>query len=286
MGASGSSSSGLGALSGSGTDSTGTDTTGSDTTGSDTTDSSTGAASSNPLSSLLGSSLTGSSAPSTSAAAVSSNATAPSIAAGAASGGNAYPDAKASTYSGGSTATDISANTGCRDLTFIFARGTTEMGTMGSVIGAPTAKALLTLVGANGASIQGVDYPASAAGNAQLGKAGSPAMVKLAQQAKQACPNTKIVLGGYSQGAMVVHAALSEVGPTNVAAIVVWGDPFNGQKFTGVDASKVLENCGSSDFLCDRGTTNASGSHLNYGSSAEKSAQFIVQATGATAAAA
>lgn len=51
------------------------------------------------------------------------------------------------------------------DLTFIFARGTTEVGTMGSVVGPPTASALQKLVGANGVSVQGVDYPADAAGN-------------------------------------------------------------------------------------------------------------------------
>lgn len=52
-------------------------------------------------------------------------------------------------------------------MTFIFARGTGELGNMGSVVGPPTASALQQLLGANGVSVQGVDYPADAAGNCQ-----------------------------------------------------------------------------------------------------------------------
>lgn len=50
-------------------------------------------------------------------------------------------------------------------MTFIFARGTGEMGNMGTVVGPPTASAMQEILGANGVSVQGVDYPASAAGN-------------------------------------------------------------------------------------------------------------------------
>ena len=169
-------------------------------------------------------------------------------------------------------------------MTFIFARGTTETGNMGTVVGPPVAKDLIQLLGATKVSVQGVDYPASAAGNADLGGAGGPTMAKLASQVSSSCPNSKIVLSGYSQGAMVVHSALKTFSGSKVAAVVVFGDPLNGEAFTGVDSSKVQNNCGSSDFICDRGTTNGSGSHLSYGGDAEKSAQFIVQATGAQAA--
>lgn len=109
-------------------------------------------------------------------------------------------------------------------------------------------------------------------------------MAKLANQALQACPKTKIVLSGYSQGAMVVHNALSNgLDGSSVAAVVVFGDPLNGQSFDGVDASKTKEYCGSSDFICASGPTNGSGSHLSYGSDAQAAAEFVVQATGASA---
>ncbi|KAK5126991.1 hypothetical protein LTR85_008350 [Meristemomyces frigidus] len=235
--------------------------------------SSLGSSGSSGSSGLLGSGTT--SDVSSASSAVS---TATSASSNSSSGG--YPDAPASDYSGGSTANDVTSSTGCRDLTFIFARGTTELGTMGTVVGPPTAKDLISTLGSNKVSVQGVDYPASAEGNAELGRSGGPTMAKLAQQALSECPNTKVVLSGYSQGAMVVHNALGSLSSGDVASVVVFGDPLNGESFKNVDKSKVLDVCGSSDFVCDHGPTDASGSHLSYHSSAQKAATFIKQATG------
>jgi cutinase len=50
----------------------------------------------------------------------------------------------------------------CTDLTVIFARGTGELGNVGTVTGPPMFKALRSKLGANNVTIQGVDYPASA----------------------------------------------------------------------------------------------------------------------------
>lgn len=165
-------------------------------------------------------------------------------------------------------------------MTFIFARGTGELGNMGTVVGPPTAQAMQELAGANGVSVQGVDYPADSAGNANLGGSGGPIMADIATRALSACPETKIVLGGYSQGAMVVHNALGSFDGSKLAAIVAFGDPLNGQAFEGVDASKVLEICGSSDFLCSSGGTNVSGGHISYSDDGAQAAQFAVKAAG------
>ena len=104
-------------------------------------------------------------------------------------------------------------------------------------------------------------------------------MAKDAQSALSSCPSTKLALSGYSQGAMVVHNALSAQGldGSKVAAIVVYGDPLNGQSFKGVDSSKVLEICGSSDTICASGPSNVSGSHLSYSSDTQQGADFIVK---------
>lgn len=80
-------------------------------------------------------------------------------------GGPAPPpggDGPPSSYNGGSTANDVKQNTGCRPITVIFARGTSEGGNVGSVAGPPMFNALHQAIGKGGASIQGVDYPASA----------------------------------------------------------------------------------------------------------------------------
>lgn len=93
-------------------------------------------------------------------------------AASSSTSGGAYPNAADSSYTAGDSATDVSSDTGCREMTFIFARGTTEPGTLGFIVGPQLAKDLHTSLGSNKVSIQGVDYPASIEGNAELGAAG------------------------------------------------------------------------------------------------------------------
>lgn len=107
-------------------------------------------------------------------------------------------------------------------------------------------------------------------------------MAAQAQSILSSCPQTKLVLGGYSQGAMVVHNTLSAQGldGSKVAAVVAFGDPFNGQDFEGVDAAKTKEFCGSADGLCSAGGSNGSGSHLSYGADADAASEFIVGVVG------
>ena len=52
-------------------------------------------------------------------------------------------------------------------------------------------------------------------------------MAQLGEKAKQQCPNTKVVLSGYSQGATVTHYAVASAGlpVSDVAAVVLYGDP-------------------------------------------------------------
>lgn len=84
-------------------------------------------------------------------------------------------------------------------------------------------EALLSDIGAESLTLQGVDYPASAAGNANCGAAGGGDMADKVAAIQSACPNTQIVLSGYSQGACVVHNALSSAGASGVAGAVVFG---------------------------------------------------------------
>ncbi|PIG82302.1 cutinase [Aspergillus arachidicola] len=179
------------------------------------------------------------------------------------------------------TENGVTQNSGCQELTFIFARGTSEMGNMGSVVGPPVANQLASLTG-NKVTVQGVDYPADAArgnqGNANMGASGGPKMAELIQQAKKQCPNTKVVLGGYSQGAMVVHNAASKVGADAISGAVLFGDPFKTQGVGQLASDKVKEFCASGDPVCLNGMNFMA--HLSYGSNAQEAAQFLVQAAG------
>ncbi|KAJ0417597.1 cutinase-domain-containing protein [Aspergillus carlsbadensis] len=178
-------------------------------------------------------------------------------------------------FGGSSTSNDVTDNSGCKELTFIFARGTTEMGNMGTVVGPKVGSELDSLTGGK-VAIQGVDYPASAAGNAQLGAAGGPEMASLVEQALKQCPDTKVVLGGYSQGAMVVHNAAGKLSAGQVVGAVTFGDPFKTQQPDNIENFKTW--CATGDPVCLNGGNFMA--HISYGGDAAEAAQFLVNAAG------
>lgn len=96
-------------------------------------------------------------------------------------------------------------------MTVVFAHGTTETGNVGTLAGPPFFNALSAKVGTGNIAVQGVDYPADIPGFLAGGdKAGSALMAKMVGQAMTQCPNTEVVMAGYSQGGQLVHnAALS-----------------------------------------------------------------------------
>ncbi|KAK1066314.1 hypothetical protein LTR33_011621 [Friedmanniomyces endolithicus] len=166
------------------------------------------------------------------------------------------------TYNGGQTATDVDDGV-CAPITLIFARGSTEPGTMGSSVGPALAKALISSQGASGVAIQGVSYTATIESNIDQGRTGGPVMAQLAQKALKNCPNTKIALSGYSQGAMVVHVAASTLG-SDISSAVLYGDPelHTASSVGSLPASKVKEFCASGDGVCETGGFAITAAHL------------------------
>ncbi|CAA9965572.1 Cutinase [Pyrenophora teres f. maculata] len=194
---------------------------------------------------------------------------------------NCKPQSGTASPFGGSE-NGVKENACCTDMTVIFARGTGEMGNVGTVSGPPMFKAIRAKLGNDRVTVQGVDYAASAAGNINLGGDGGQKMADLVQLAKKQCPSTKIIVSGYSQGAMVVHNAFSKgVSAEDVAGAVMFGDPLKRQAISGLAADKIKEFCGTADQICGGGGDGgATGSHLSYGSSAEAAATFAIQAAG------
>jgi hypothetical protein len=88
----------------------------------------------------------------------------------------------------------------CKPNILLFARGTTEPGTMGMTVG----PALSSALGSKFSSV-GVSYTADVEGINCIGLPGGvkcrDQLAKLAAQ----CPSSNFVLGGYSQGAMVAR---------------------------------------------------------------------------------
>lgn len=116
------------------------------------------------------------------------------------------------------------AGIGCKPVTVIFARGTIEPGNVGDLIGPPFFNHLADLIGADNIAVQGVDYPATIGGYLIGGDpGGAQTTADLLNQAASNCPDTQIVLSGYSQGAMEVHLGETMVNAevaAQIAAVV------------------------------------------------------------------
>jgi cutinase len=178
----------------------------------------------------------------------------------------------------------------CSDVEVVFARGTSEPAGVGRV-GQALANALQSQLGGQTVSTYGVNYPATydflttAEGAADA----TARVVALAQQ----CPSTRVVLGGYSQGAAVVDM-LAGVPPLgnkigdiasapplpstgNVAAVAVFGNPAtkfgNPVSASGLFAGKAIDLCSDGDPICSDGRNPFA--HTHYETSA-----FINQAAG------
>ncbi|KAL1615285.1 hypothetical protein SLS56_011859 [Neofusicoccum ribis] len=166
---------------------------------------------------------------------------------------------------------------------------------MGSVVGPGLASDLGQALGAGNVAVQGVSYAADVGGIfteiAPSGGAGTAAMFAAAQQVLSSCPDTKLVLSGYSQGAMLVHNTATRLGANagKVAAAVTFGDPFKSVKLQGIPAEKFKTFCATGDPVCGLGGVSAlsgmvsSGgdqsssmlNHLGYGADAPAAAKFI-----------
>ena len=86
----------------------------------------------------------------------------------------------------------------CKPVTVIFARGTIELGNVGSLAGPPFFNALDAAIGAQNVGVQGVPYPASIWGYLSGGSAdGGRTLAALTEQAMSECPQSQIVLSGY-----------------------------------------------------------------------------------------
>ena len=97
----------------------------------------------------------------------------------------------------------------CTENTVLFGRGTTEIGSLGTTVGPALSSGLSR---ARGWSVHGIDYSADLSGIYCLGMTGGLKCVDQINKLVQRCPNTNIVLSGYSQGAMVARICAAWAG--------------------------------------------------------------------------
>jgi cutinase len=163
----------------------------------------------------------------------------------------------------------------CPDVEVIFARGTNEPPGMGRV-GDAFVDSLRQQTGLN-IDTYGVNYAAS---KLQLhGGDGANDAINRVKQAVAKCPNTKIVLGGYSQGASVMDIvagvpigginwgnSLPPEYANNIAAVATFGDVADRAGGTlpsqsALLGSKAIDLCNPSDPICHAGPGNEWSGH-------------------------
>ena len=169
----------------------------------------------------------------------------------------------------------------CPDVGVIFARGTDEPPGVGG-IGQAFVESLRSQAGGRSVGVYPVNYPASSNFADRLGFAGTvvdgirDASAHIESMAAN-CPNTRMVVGGYSQGAVVAGFVTSAVVPEgvstsdvpapmppevadHVASVVLFGKPsaaFMSQygappvAIGPLYAAKTIELCASGDTICD-----------------------------------
>ncbi|KAJ4353113.1 hypothetical protein N0V95_003647 [Ascochyta clinopodiicola] len=184
----------------------------------------------------------------------------------------------------GSTSKEFSQG-GCKDVLFAWARGSTEIGNMGTVVGPPTSDGLKKEFGANAVATEGISYAATIGTNAIPGgtdAASKKLMQDTLNSMAQKCPDSVIVAGGYSQGAAVNHRAIEELDAgvrDQIAGVVLYGDTQKQQdknQIPNFPADKVKIICQPGDAVC-QGALVVLPAHLTYGSRADEGVDFLVQ---------
>lgn len=169
----------------------------------------------------------------------------------------------------------------CPDVDLVFARGTGEPPGMGRV-GDALAATLPPVLAGKTLGTYPVDYPASY--NFLSTRNGANDAAEHIAWMADHCPATRIVLGGFSQGASVVSMLagvppigdrvgsigsappLAPVLTANVAAVAVFGNP--GARFgsplstTGQFAGRTIDLCSQGDPICSAGRDRSA--HSNY----------------------
>ncbi|KAG6076944.1 hypothetical protein E4U16_002499 [Claviceps sp. LM84 group G4] len=176
---------------------------------------------------------------------------------------------------GGMTRNDLESGSGtCPKAIFIFARGSTEPGNMGASVGPTVANTLTNQLGQGQVWIQGVGGPYTAGIPENAMPAGSsPAAIaemdRLFTLAHTKCPTSSIFAGGYSQGAALAAAAVSNASPeirNQIVATVLFGytkNLQNGGQIPNYPPDRVKVFCNPGDMVCT-GSLMITPAHLNY----------------------
>jgi cutinase len=179
----------------------------------------------------------------------------------------------------------------CPAVQVVFARGTGEPEGTGRV-GEAFVDALRPMVGGKSVAVYAVNYPATRDFLRAVEGANDASL--FVQNTATTCPDTKIVLGGYSQGAAVIDAITVADQPTlgftqpmpaevanHVSAVAVFGNPsirLLGNPLTALSplyGYKAIDLCNGADPVCSGGNDVAAHSLYVQSGMATQAAQFV-----------
>jgi cutinase len=181
----------------------------------------------------------------------------------------------------------------CPAVQVVFARGTGEPDGIGRV-GEAFVEALRPMVKGKSVAVYAVNYPATRDFLRAADGANDASL--FVQNTATTCPDTKIVLGGYSQGAAVVDAIAVADQPTlgftqpmpaniadHVSAVAVFGNPsirLLGAPLTALSplyGYKAIDLCNGADPVCSEGNDVAAHSLYVQSGMATQAAQFVAE---------
>lgn len=166
---------------------------------------------------------------------------------------------------------------------------TNTSNSQGTVVGPQTCAAIKDNLGADQVACQGIGtedgYAAALAPNFQPKNTDDQsiqAALDIMNLAMTQCPDTTVVMGGYSQGSAVVDNAIQEMPAAQqakVAGVVVWGFTRAEQdnlQIPGYPVAQTKVFCAQGDLVCND-TLTITAAHLSYGRNADESGAFLAQ---------
>jgi cutinase len=142
------------------------------------------------------------------------------------------------------------ASADCPGVEVVFARGRQEPPGLGQI-----GDALVTALRAQtslSVGVYGVNYPADLDA-----ASGADDMRAHVQSMANSCPNTRLVLGGYSLGAtaadLMARGGVSKAADPHIAAIALFGNAGKRLGAPRAFASRTIDQCADGDPICGRG---------------------------------
>ncbi|MCT7658132.1 cutinase family protein [Mycobacterium deserti] len=177
----------------------------------------------------------------------------------------------------------------CPDIEVVFARGTNEDVGLG-VVGGAFVDALRSRTGGREVGAYAVQYPATF--DFLQAAAGANDASSHIQHMVTTCPNTRLVLGGYSQGAAVIDVISSVPVPgigfdsplppnasDHIAAIAVFGNPSAklGLPLTASPTwgGRAIDLCNAGDPICQTDGESVAAHRAYAGGPTSQAADFV-----------